>query len=260
MRIDLVYLDPRLIEESALSKTAAAVAMLLAFGVGGKMISRMLAKNGIHAEPAAVEAMTKDPKVRQEADRIRQERTQQPQRAARAATVQRAQPQPTMLSTQDYMEFIEPFEGRSHSFYYDSRGVPTIGVGFNLQRADAGERLAAGGTSLQAVLNGQALTDDHIDDLFEVTTREAETVARRFVPNFDELPDNVKRVMVSMAFTLGPNRLAGFDELRGALVRGDMAAAADEIVNSEWFYQTGDRGPHHANQVRGSATTGSTVR
>lgn len=235
MRLELVYLDPRVIEESALSKTAAAVAMLLAFGVGGKMIYKMLQKNGINAEPAAVEALIQDPEVRKEAERIK--------------TIK--QPQHPQLTTNDFMSFIEPFEGRVRAVYQDTVGVPTVGVGFNLNRSDASELLRSVGANMSSVLNGQPLNDDQINSLFSVTVKEAENIARNFAPNFDSLPPNAQQVLVSMAFNLGPSRLGKFVNLRAALMQGDLNAAADAMVDSRWFRQVGNRGPHHVKMMRG---------
>ena len=52
MRLDLIYLEDDLIAESILSKSAATVAMLLAFGLGGKAMNHMLSQKGISPQEA----------------------------------------------------------------------------------------------------------------------------------------------------------------------------------------------------------------
>ena len=65
-------------------------------------------------------------------------------------------------------DLIEQHEGRRAKVYLDTAGHPTVGIGFNLDRADAGAKLSALGLDPGAVREGAVtLTDDQVDELFE---------------------------------------------------------------------------------------------
>ena len=52
-------------------------------------------------------------------------------------------------------KMIERHEGKRNRVYSDSVGIPTIGIGFNLNRADATDRLKSLGLDYNKVRNGQ---------------------------------------------------------------------------------------------------------
>ncbi len=61
-------------------------------------------------------------------------------------------------------QYTAHWEGRRSTVYRDTKGIPTIGVGFNLTTADAPAQIAALGLDYQSVLNGSAaLTDAQMD-------------------------------------------------------------------------------------------------
>ena len=51
-----------------------------------------------------------------------------------------------------------------------------------------------------------------------------------------------RKVLIDMAFNLGMGGLLGFQKMIEALERGDYERAADEMVNSRWYGQVGERG------------------
>jgi len=56
---------------------------------------------------------------------------------------------------------ISTYEGNESCVYDDSEGIPTIGIGFNLQRSDAPSLIAGVGADYNSVLSGsQCLTAD----------------------------------------------------------------------------------------------------
>ncbi len=61
-------------------------------------------------------------------------------------------------------QYIIANEGWHQTAYCDSRGIPTIGVGFNLHRDDAAAKIGALGPNYAKVLNrDQALSDGQIE-------------------------------------------------------------------------------------------------
>ncbi len=153
----------------------------------------------------------------------------------------------------DTYEMIKRHEGKRNWVYDDAtgrslkpgekaRGNRTIGVGFNLERNDARERLEKLGLDYNAIIRGEKpLEDNYIDILFKEDIEAAVSDARRYVPNFDELPNEAKLVVTNMAFNLGYNRLSQFKKLRQALINENYEEAAKEMENSRWYHQVGNR-------------------
>ena len=68
--------------------------------------------------------------------------------------------------------------------------------------------------------------------------------------NFASLPDQVQRVLVNMAFNLGRGRLSKFKKLITAVNEGNWQKAADEMVDSRWYNQVGNRSIELENWMR----------
>ena len=139
---------------------------------------------------------------------------------------------------------ITRYEGRYARVYRDPRGIPTIGIGFNLTRGDARARLQALGLDYQKVLDGQqTLTDAQIDSLFADDLDAALNAARD--PNrirvFDSLTDARKFVIVDMIFNLGVGGFDGFVRMKAAVNAEDYGEAARQMQDSDWYRQVGQR-------------------
>ncbi|MGH9403863.1 MAG: glycoside hydrolase family protein [Terriglobia bacterium] len=141
--------------------------------------------------------------------------------------------------------------GPAGTAYADTMGHPTIGIGFNLDRPDAGEKIAAFGLNYNQVRTGQqSLTNDQINQLFTQDVNMAIGGARRIVPGFDTLPDPAQMVIVDMVFNLGPQGFAGFARTISALETQNWNAAATEMTNSAWYTQTGQRSKGDVGVIR----------
>lgn len=138
------------------------------------------------------------------------------------------------------IRLIERHEGRKGHVYTDSVGHPTIGVGFNLDRAGARERIEQLGLDYDKVRSGQQdLTDQQIDALRNKDIEDAESIARRELDNFDELSPDRKDAMTDMAFNLGAKGFAGFKKMIDAVESEDWDRAIEEMKNSKWAQQVG---------------------
>lgn len=149
------------------------------------------------------------------------------------------------------VSFIEPFEGRRHRAYRDSRGNMTIGVGFNLDRAGAADDIKKllPGVGYRALRRGEvSLTDAQIDVLLRHDAHRAIDTARRQFTEFDSLPSDVQLIVVDMTFNTGS--LHKWRRFRAALSRQDYVAAADSMHRSLWRRQTGRRAEHLIKLMR----------
>lgn len=165
------------------------------------------------------------------------------------------EPQIELQQNFDYnrvAEMIEKHEGKRDKVYSDTLNNPTIGIGFNLNRYDAREKIEALGLSYDEIKKGnQSLTDKQIYSLFKDNLNEAINISQSFLPNFNEHPAKIQEVIIDMAFNLGSNKLAGFKKFREALLNKDYKVAADEMINSEWYGQVGNRSIELENIMQG---------
>jgi GH24 family phage-related lysozyme (muramidase) len=155
------------------------------------------------------------------------------------------------VSIEDHMAFIAPHEGRRNRAYDDSRGIRTVGIGLNLEKPESRQRLRAVGADYDAVFSGQqALTDQQVDALFRDDVEHHYQIALRQIPGLETMPRNIQLAMVDMVFNLGS--LREFPKLRQALAARNWQKAADEMEDSRWFKQTGNRSRQLVRLVRGA--------
>ena len=105
--------------------------------------------------------------------------------------------------------------------YRDAYGNVTIGVGRNLT--------AKGVSHNEALL---LLKNDIIDTLNELD---------RFIPWWRQLDEVRQRVLANMCFNLGIERLLTFKRMIAALKSFDYETAAEEMADSGWDKEVGQR-------------------
>jgi lysozyme len=120
-------------------------------------------------------------------------------------------------------------EGVEYVLYYDSLGVPTTGVGHNLQVCP----LPQGWT--------YPLTDDQVTQLENHDIQIALASLNLHLPWWSAMDEVRQRVIANMCFQLGINRLLGFHNTLASMQAHDYAAAAAGMKNSLWYDQSGDR-------------------
>lgn len=134
-----------------------------------------------------------------------------------------------MIETIEQM--LERHEGYRSTPYLDSVGVQTIGIGHNLTKP----------LSRNAIL--QILRDDLAD---------ATDDCLHAFPWFSELSEPRQRAMLNLCFNLGLPKLQKFPRFLAAMSLGEYETAANELQNSLWFKQVGNRGPEVVGLIRGS--------
>lgn len=132
-------------------------------------------------------------------------------------------------------------EGRKLCCYYDTKNIPTIGIGFNLQRADASTTMSTYHLTLSNVLkdcqqntNKNCLTDAQVTDLFNRKTYpEAAACVDQYVPN---LPITKRAALIDVAFA-GCGTLNQFAKMKTALQQQNWQQAGNELQSSSWCTQ-----------------------
>lgn len=128
-------------------------------------------------------------------------------------------------------------EGYHHKVYQDMKNSPKIGVGFNLAKAGAKEKIAKVGANYNAILNGtQYLIAAQIEALFNMDMTEAVECAEKWLPNWSSLGVAPQSAIADFALAHGCGRLHEFTHLKSALSKSlpDFKWAAEELKNSKW--------------------------
>lgn len=131
-------------------------------------------------------------------------------------------------------------EGYKDEIYLCPEGLPTFGIGHMIVEADP-EYAWPVGTPIEK---------DRIDSAFDADVGIAVQDCCALFLNFDSQPAQVQRVLVNMAFNLGRNRLGRFKNMIRAVNEGNYAKAADEMVDSRWYNQVGNRSIELENWMR----------
>jgi lysozyme len=150
------------------------------------------------------------------------------------------------------MNRVIKHEGYKPKVYTDTKGNPTVGVGFNLNRQDSAEKLQEVGASLSAVKSGtQQLSDSQIKELLIADLNKAKEDAKGLVKNFSSLPASVQGVLTEMTFNLGKKGLSEFTNFLANVTSKNFEEASKEMLNSAWAKQVGQR----ANTLSGIIKT-----
>ncbi len=157
------------------------------------------------------------------------------------------------MKRDEIKEWIEGWEGRRSRVYADTKGHPTIGVGFNLDRPDARGHIEDLGLDYDQVRAGLVnLSNEQIDQLFDADVDRAIADARALVSNFDSMPEAKQKVVVDMVFNLGAKGFADFRNTINAIEQEDWQRAAREMKDSRWYGQVGNRAVANVEVMGGS--------
>merc|ERR1719161_41490 len=119
---------------------------------------------------------------------------------------------PAMLAC-DARILIAQHEGKRNCVYIDTRGHPTIGIGYNLDNPGARAAITAVGANYDDIRSGKTcLSDSQVMQLFEPAYQSAVSGARRAVSSYDALCCGVQNVMTDMDYNLGDG---GFESFSG---------------------------------------------
>jgi lysozyme len=121
-------------------------------------------------------------------------------------------------------------EGKHLTPYRDTLGLLTIGVGHNLDAHGISEEVC-----------DLLLTEDIARTLGGLRAR---------LGWYADLAEPRRAVLENMAFNMGVGGLLGFRKMLAAIQAGAWSKAADEMLDSDWARQVGDRAKRLAEQMR----------
>ncbi len=129
---------------------------------------------------------------------------------------------------------IKQHEGLRLQKYTDSRGFPTIGYGHLIDKND--------------IIDG-TITQAQADALFDMDYREHKDAAMK-IPGYANANIKQKAALIDLTFNMGPGWVDGFPKFKKAFASGDYDAAANELVDSNWYGQVKTRGPVIVDLIR----------
>ena len=127
--------------------------------------------------------------------------------------------------------------------YKDSRGISTIGHGFNLEEpSNASVFKEITGYTVKQARDGKiSITKEHQEKLLDHSITVAEKDARQMVPDFDQLSPAKQDAIVNFLFNVGLTTARKFKNTFAAINSGDWERAAKGIRTSLYAKQVGDR-------------------
>lgn len=143
-------------------------------------------------------------------------------------------------------------EGIKNKVYLDSKGIPTVGIGFNLTDPNNKRILSKHGITDEQLRRG--LSKQQIKVLFEESLKQAKRDALKFLPDLMNHPVQVQNAVIDMAFNLGYSRLNKFAQFKKALQSKNYTEASNQMLNSLWARQVGNRAKYLASLVRSSSS------
>jgi len=130
-------------------------------------------------------------------------------------------------------------EGVKYEIYKDHLGYPTFGIGHLITENDPEHGKP----------NGTEISEDRVNEIFETDVAKFVSEAKILFPDLDDLPDVAQQVIVNMAFNMGRPRLSKFKNFIAGVNDRDWTRAAEEMMDSRWATQVGDRAIRLRNQI-----------
>ena len=131
-------------------------------------------------------------------------------------------------------------EGVKYEVYLDHLGLPTFGIGHLVTKND--EEFGEDG--------GYPVSEQRVNEVFELDMNIVLDDCKILFDDFDDLPEEVKRIIANMMFNMGRPRLSKFKGMKRGVDARDWNAAADEMVDSRWYRQVTKRAQRLVDRMR----------
>ena len=129
------------------------------------------------------------------------------------------------------MKMTQQYEGFKSSPYTDTRGVPTIGYGFNM---NTNKGLPNPMTREQAQPILQQQYSKAVNDAINYSGEQ-----------WYALSPQQQMIIVDMAYNLGGAGLGGFKDMQANIKSLNFKDVPNDMKNSNWYGQVGNRSKEH---------------
>ena len=148
-----------------------------------------------------------------------------------------------MMDLDQLREQLEIDEGVKYEIYNDHLGYATFGVGHLVIESDPEYDMDL----------GTPISESRVIEAFE---QDCENVLRDcniLYEDFGSLPEEAQQVIANMMFNMGRPRLSKFKGMKRGVDSRDWNAAADEMVDSQWYRQVTKRADRLVERIRALA-------
>lgn len=149
---------------------------------------------------------------------------------------------------------LRKHEGNKLQVYPDTENEPTIGIGRCLStkgltkyECDYLNLGTYDKNSVIAKLEVRGITQEEADYLLSNDIDHFTEQLSKSLYFFNKLPETVKIVLIDMAFNIGISGLLKFKNTLALIEKGKYKLAANEMLNSKWKLQVGQRAFDLAN-------------
>jgi len=139
------------------------------------------------------------------------------------------------MNLDEITQTLKRHEGVRQYAYRCPAGYWTIGAGRNVDET-----------------GGRGLSDDEIDYLLQNDIKLSIDELSGAFSWFEESPEQIQGVLVNMHFNMGMPTLRKFRNMLDAMQRKEYSRAAEEMIDSNWADQVGNRALELADIVRDS--------
>lgn len=144
------------------------------------------------------------------------------------------------MNIEKLREEIEYDEGNVEEIYLDHLGLPTFGIGHLVRESDPEYWWEV----------GTAVSHDRCVEAFNEDIKTVVSDCYKLYPDFDDLPEEAKRIIANMMFNMGRPRLSKFKGMKRAVDARDWMVAATEMVDSRWYRQVTNRADRLVQRMR----------
>ena len=128
-------------------------------------------------------------------------------------------------------EEIKNDDGVIYEVYLDHLGYKTCGVGHLCRATDPENKLEV----------GDPVSVERVDMLFAEDLETTIDECKLLYNNFDDLPEEVQRIIANMLFNMGRPRLSRFHKMKKAIDNRDWIEASVQMKDSLWARQVPNR-------------------
>jgi len=135
---------------------------------------------------------------------------------------------------------LEIDEGCKYVIYLDHLNLPTHGIGHLILESDPeyGQPV------------GTSVSEDRVIECFEKDLGSVQKDCYRLYDDFDDLPETVQEIIANMLFNMGLGRMKAFKGMKRNVDARQWDKAADEMVDSRWYNQVGERSKRLVERMR----------
>ena len=135
------------------------------------------------------------------------------------------------MNIDELRQEIQNDEGRVNSVYLDHLNLPTVGIGHLIKESDPEHGLPV----------GTVIDDERVNELFDQDIKVTLSECEQLYGNFNDLPEEVQKILANMMFNLGRPRLSKFRKLCKAVADRDWQECAVQMEDSRWHKQVTNR-------------------